>query len=215
MSNYRIENNMQPNESLKQKHQRLTLEFTKTPSMCHILQGGFIISVQVGVSIKNLLCDQLMLDPAYVESRISTIFLDGKPVDDIEAAKLSDGSVLALSAAMPGLVGATMRRGGRYSELRRNIAYQQHDQQAQSKEGTITLKLFNVMADDLGPEFLAHGVLLNKKHLKAFLESRGSAFWEACRNATLDGKELNPISLKSQEWLTTTDLIELKIVSSN
>ena len=34
--------------------------------------------------------------------------LDGKPVDDIGSSFLHDGSTLALSAAMPGLVGATL-----------------------------------------------------------------------------------------------------------
>jgi len=205
---------MQRNDSLNRKYQSLTLEFTELPNFCHIFQGGFKISAQVGGSIKNLLCEQLKLKPAYVESRISTIFLDGKPVDNIEVAKLRDGSTLALSAAMPGLVGATMRRGGHYSSLRRNIAYQQSDQQMQNKEGLITLKLFNVTADELGPEFLAHGVFLEEKHLKAFLESREPAFWEACHAAILDGKKLNPKDLKSQEWLKTPDFIAFKVVIS-
>lgn len=205
---------MQRNNSLNHKYQSLTLEFSKFPNFCHILQGGFKISAQVGVSIKNLLCEQLKLDPSYVESRISTIFLDGKPVDNMEVAKLKDGSTLALSAAMPGLVGATMRRGGHYSSLRRSIAYQQNDQQMQNKEGMITLKLFNVVADELGPEFLAHGVSLEEKQLKIFLESRESAFWEACRAAVLDGKKLNPKDLKSKEWLRTSNFIEFKVAIS-
>jgi len=44
------------------------------------------------------------LDEDYVTQRISTIFLDGKPVDDIDTLLVRDGAVLSLSAAMPGLV---------------------------------------------------------------------------------------------------------------
>ena len=37
------------------------------------------------------------------------------------------GDTLALSAAMPGLVGATMRRGGYFAGLRANISHRDQD----------------------------------------------------------------------------------------
>jgi len=71
-----------------------------------------MISATVGCSIKNLLCNQFDITPEYLSDRISTIFLNGKPVDDVESAIIKDNSILALSGAMPGLVGATFRKGG-------------------------------------------------------------------------------------------------------
>jgi hypothetical protein len=42
--------------------------------------------------------------------RVSTVCLDGHPVDDLDACLLGDGSRLALSGALPGLAGACLRR---------------------------------------------------------------------------------------------------------
>ena len=61
--------------------------------------------------------------------------LDGKPVDDIGAALVQDGSTLALSAAMPGLVGATLRRGGAYSSFRSAITYHETGERLRAGEG--------------------------------------------------------------------------------
>lgn len=48
----------------------------------------------------------------YVEERIQTLLLNGLAVDDPDTAVLESGARLALSAAMPGVLGATLRRGG-------------------------------------------------------------------------------------------------------
>jgi len=77
-----------------------------------ILQQGFLLKAQVGCSMKRFLIEGIGLSPEYIAERIQTIFLDGSPVDDLDSAIIKDGSHLALSAAMPGLVGAAMRRGG-------------------------------------------------------------------------------------------------------
>ena len=71
-----------------------------------LLQKGFAVKTQAGNSIKNLLCDQFGVDAGYLEDRIQTIFLDGKPVDDAETAIVKSGSTVALSAAM------TLRHAG-------------------------------------------------------------------------------------------------------
>ncbi len=90
-------------------------------SFFQFLQGGFFLGASVGCSIHELLCEQLGLGEEYVLQRITTLFLDGKPVDDIDSAVVRDGATLSLSAAMPGLVGAAMRRGGAFASLRSSI----------------------------------------------------------------------------------------------
>ena len=65
-----------------------------------------MVETPVGCSVKTMLNNTLGMDDNYVEDRIKTIFLDAKPVDDINTACINDGSVLALSGAMPGLAGA-------------------------------------------------------------------------------------------------------------
>jgi len=86
----------------------LTLEPDKIHGFFPLLRQGFMVRARVGCSIKTMLCEQFGVSPEYMEDRIKTIFLDGKTVDDVDSAIIKDGSTLALSAAMPGLVGATL-----------------------------------------------------------------------------------------------------------
>ena len=81
-----------------------------------------------------LLREEIGAGPATIE-KIQSIMLDGKPVDDIGSAMIHDGSVLALSAAMPGLVGATLRRGGAYASFRSAITYHEPEKLARLARG--------------------------------------------------------------------------------
>ena len=166
----------------------LLIEPALFPKFFEILQGGFMVKCRVGISIKTLLCEELGLTPAYVMGRISTIFLDGKPVDDIESAVIKDGSSLALSAAMPGLVGATMRREGVYSSLRSSITYEEKHSNYLSKEGLISLKLYNLLIDELGPLLLKRGIFVKSTELSAFLTKQPDNFWRGCKEILLGGK---------------------------
>ena len=82
-----------------------------------LLQRGVIIPAIVGGPLKSLLVDQLKIPDDYVTDRITTIFFNNCPVDELERTFIQDGSRVTLSAAMPGLVGATMRRGGFYAAV--------------------------------------------------------------------------------------------------
>ncbi|MBW2283189.1 MAG: hypothetical protein JRF65_01165, partial [Deltaproteobacteria bacterium] len=110
-----------------------------------LLQRGVDIFAQVGVSITQFLCGRIGASPEYVAKRIQTIFLNNKPVDDEDAAILSDGDILALSASMPGVLGATMRKGGFFSPLRYQISHIPDDKAPPVAEGTVTVKLFNTI----------------------------------------------------------------------
>lgn len=122
-------------------------------------QNGFKIKTTVNCSIRRLLCDHLGISPAYLEERIKTIFLDGKPVDDLDTAIVKNGSTLALSAAMPGLVGATMRRGGVLASFRNTITHEKESQTSDEEKGTVCIKLFNMLINELMPHFLHLGVI--------------------------------------------------------
>lgn len=98
------------------------------------------------------------MNPDYVNYRITTVFLDGSCVDDLKTTIIKDGSVLALSSAMPGLAGATMRRGSTYASLRESITYSEKGDSTLGSEGTVTVKLFNVLINELGPVFLQRGI---------------------------------------------------------
>lgn len=152
-----------------------------------VLQQGFTIFAPVGCSLKSLLCEELGLDQAYVTERITTIFLSGKAIDNLESSIVCEGATVALSAAMPGLVGATMRRGGYYAAMRGAITYRAGEGDAESGFGAVRIKLFNLLLTELGPGFLQRGIFLPGTMLQAFLANRGEAFWEACGDIRLNG----------------------------
>lgn len=180
------------------------------PQFLQLLQQGIIIRREVGCSLRSFLHDQLRLSPRFVEENIQTIFLDGKPVDDLDKAHVKEGSTLALSSAMPGLVGATMRHGGYYASLRARISYGPEGENAPATaQGCITLKLFNRVADLLGKTFLQDSFLVKRKNLEDFIR------WSQPADdikATLEGK---PLDLKTFQAGDSSDepvRLRLKIV---
>jgi hypothetical protein len=178
----------------------LTVESDRLSLFSSLLGQGFTLKVRTGCSLRELLCVQLGVSADYVDQRIQTIFLDGKAVDNIDTAVVKSGSTLALSAAMPGLAGATLRRGGAYASMRSQISHGQSPLPDHIKEGELVLKLFNLVARELGPMFLAKGVWLKGKRLQGFLQKAPDSFWEGCRAAELNGQLLDIDSLAKIEW---------------
>ena len=122
-----------------------------------LLQKGFVLGVSVGCPIRVLLRDGLGLTDEYIETRLQTVFLDGKPVDDIDGAFIRDGETLALAPAMPGLMGAMLRRGGFYAPMRNGITHRDDAAPRWIGEGRITMKLFGMALRELGPKLLERG----------------------------------------------------------
>jgi hypothetical protein len=135
-----------------------------------ILQKGVTVPATVGCSLKSLLCDQFAIPADYVTDRITTIFMDNHPVDDLDRTLVEDGSRITLSAAMPGLVGATMRRGGFYAALRQGISHVAGGGAAAGESGTVRIKLFNLLLAELGPLVLARGLILEQDELAGLLK---------------------------------------------
>ncbi|MGC8604177.1 MAG: hypothetical protein ACP5VS_10850, partial [Desulfomonilaceae bacterium] len=110
-----------------------------------ILQKGFRVRLKAAMTIRQLLEDECNLSSAFVEREISTVFLNGKAVDNIDKAMVTDKCELALSGPMPGFVGAAMRRGGYYSSMRSAISYTEEGFAPGSGGGTVTVKLYNTL----------------------------------------------------------------------
>jgi hypothetical protein len=156
-----------------------------------LLRHGVMVETPVGCSVKTLLNNTLGMDDNYVEDRIKTIFLDAKPVDDINTACINDGSVLALSGAMPGLAGATLRRGGQLASFRGSISCKSDGKNAIGQEGHVVVKLFNLLVNDLGPIFLKQGILVKNKQLEDFFGSRPADFWPSLKSAYLNSQKIS------------------------
>jgi hypothetical protein len=186
----------------------LHLQQRNLPRFFPLIQQGFLVKVPAGGSIRTVLCRFLGLAPEYLEGRIQTIFLNGKPVDEVDAAMVGQGDTLALSAAMPGLVGATMRRGGYFAGLRANISHREPEQAAQGAECLVRLKLFNLLTEELGPFFLEKGIGITATVLEAFLHHQPEDFWAGCLAAHLNGDELDLLA-----WPHGEALVFLRVIA--
>lgn len=139
-----------------------------------VLQKGFGVSIRPGCSLKELLADQFNISDHYTDSRIQTVFLNYKPVDDYASAMIHDNDILALSTAMPGLVGATFRRGGALSPFRSQVSFRsQGNPESSPQQGRLTLKLFNHLADELGQPFLEKGIWITSDTLVQLHDQAG------------------------------------------
>jgi hypothetical protein len=143
----------------------LPIEPSQLVSFYPLLQEGVLIKTWVGWSIQTFLEKGLDMSPEFIKDKVKTVFLDGKAVDDLTAARIRDGSVLSLSGALPGLVGATLRAGGFFAGLRSQITYREENSPVLEQEGMITVKVFNLLLKELAPLILKKGVWVRKKDL--------------------------------------------------
>ena len=176
-----------------------------------LLQQGVKIRRRIGLSVDVFLRQEIGAAPETIE-KIQSIMLDGKPVDDIGSSLLHDGSTLALSAAMPGLVGATLRRGGAYSSFRSAITYHETGTADAPREGWVNVKIFNLLMAELGSGLLRAGVLIRYSDLLSFLTERAEEFRHGC-SATLDGKPIDIGMLMKSIELAGNDHVFLTVTT--
>ena len=193
---------------------RLTVESDRLSLFSSLLGQGFTLKVRTGCSLRELLCEQLGVHADYVDQRIQTIFLDGKTVDDVDTAVIRQESTLALSAAMPGLAGATLRRGGAYAAMRRQISHQNTAGHNSVADGVVMLKLFNLVALELGPGFLKQGIWIRGKHMENFFKKVPDYFWPGCRAAEIDGKSQKVEKIGRMEWRHRQVFLKLEVKQS-
>ena len=175
-----------------------------------LLQQGVRVEAQVGCDIQSLLCDQFKLAPDYLADRITTIFLNGKPVDDVASALVTDGATLALSAAMPGLVGATLRKAGCLASFRNTISHRNEEAPAACADGYITLKLFNMLLQEMGPQYLAHGVWIHGRELQACLTGYPHDLEAVVVRLEQDGRVLDPAKLNRLQAIAPDEEVRLQ-----
>ena len=155
-----------------------------------LAREGFGVTVAASRPLRDTLTEDLDLCPDCVEMRIQTVFLDGSPVDDIDADFARPGSTLALAGALPGVAGIAMRRGSPVGVFREGITH--HAAQglpASSKSLRLTLKLFNSVAVECLGRVLARGVLVRSGRLAELLEADADTLADA--SFSLNGQPLN------------------------
>jgi len=189
----------------------LTVTATDFHKFVGLLNAGFMLNIRVGESVQTLLCDRIGLDKYYFDERIQTLFLNSKPVDDPATAVVKNKAILALSAAMPGLVGATFRKGGKYRWMRGSISHPDDSDMTTGKTGWVTVKLFNLILKELGPFFLEAGVWLKGETIQAFFAGQTGSLVDKIQSVFWNGQEKVPGGILEIEW--SDDPVYIKIVN--
>lgn len=135
--------------------------------LTNVLQRGVLCPARLPTAVAEFITGQLGWAPEYLRDRISTIFLDGKVVDDPATAMMTDGAGLSLSAAMPGLVGATLRRSGYYAAMRSQISWSSEATtlSSGSEPGLVEIRLYNLILVEKAEDLLARGILVDGRRL--------------------------------------------------
>lgn len=170
---------------------------------------GVFLDGTVGCSIRDLLCGQYAVAGDYLDNRVQTVFLNGKAVDDVDQSMVTDGAVLALSAAMPGLAGATLRKGGHLAAMRSQISHAKEAACTAGGMGRITLKLFNLVLRELGPHFLAIGVRCRGEAIHAIFREIGEDWWEGCTRMVVNGEPTDRERMAEIDWAAAVVLLKI------
>jgi hypothetical protein len=112
---------------------------------------------------------------------------------------------------MPGLAGATLRKGGFFSGLRSQISFTGDREPVSKGKGRIVLKLFNRVAEELGPAFLEQGVWIKGQELGQFILTQPDDFRAGCEAVRVDGEKANWDRLSHIDW--TDNLVCVRIRS--
>jgi hypothetical protein len=190
-------------------HVNLMIDEDLLPAFFQILQRGFRVAGNVGCSVREFLCEQHGVAPEYLEKRIQTIFLDGKPVDHVDTAIVEDGATLSLSAALPGLIGAVMRRDGYYAPMRDQISYKEEITSSKIKPGKVFMKLFNLPLRELGPLFLERGILADGVYLKEVFTAHTDDLRKGCRSVLVNGKNSDLDLMQEMDWENTDIFLQV------
>jgi hypothetical protein len=163
-------------------------------ALSFFFQRGILVPVAPRTPLTEFLLCTLNIPEDYLVERVQTIFLDGRPVDRPESATLGPRSSVALSASLPGLVGATLRKAGAFSCLRSSISYRETGGGAGGEEpGYATFKLFNLLIGELGTILLGNGVLVSAETAAEAL-GQGGVLGE-CERIEVDGAPVRHMEL--------------------
>ena len=196
-------------DTSSRRHRGLSITVRSPSCFFSMLSAGFSVTAKAGCSINDFLDQNYGLSEAYIDDRIQTIFLNGKAVDDSRTARLQEGNILALSAAMPGMVGSTFRKGGVFAGMRSQISHVTDTAADGDRQIRIKLKLFNLIAKELGPAILQKGIYLEGIVFQEFLQRNSEAFKEECLAISLNDAETSVAGLLDINWKNTEIFLQV------
>jgi hypothetical protein len=152
-----------------------------------LLQGGVQVEVELGCTVLQFLSEQMKIPADYIEKRILSLLMDGRPVHDYKKGIVHEGAVLALSAVMPGHLGAMMHQ--EKARIERDAGGKQESLE-ENRFGLVTVKLFNFTGRELADTFLNRGVYVEAERFHHFLSMMGTPFFSEILSIHLDDKAI-------------------------
>lgn len=177
---------------MKFSNLEIALVAEDVPLFTSILQWGIVLQSDTGIALGDFLITCPGFSSKYLEDTVQTVFFNGMPVDDMQIPLMEEKTVIALSAAMPGLAGAIFRKQGIHQSLRTRMM-PQAEGKMQKEKIQVVLKLFNQIAREKGPLLLVDGVSVSRAALCSFFSLRRELAWRM-KSLYLDGNFCSPDS---------------------
>lgn len=191
---------------------QLSIKTARLIAFFPIFQQGFSVPIQKKQTILDFLCETNGLNPKVVYRQIQTLFLNGKAVDEMSGTLIKPGDTLALSAALPGLAGATMRSGGLLAGFRCAITHREGPAPSTLAKGLLTVKLFNQVIKALGPSFLKQGVLITVEQVRELLRGLAAEDWSDCSGLEINGQPVDPRDWSWPDWPQGRGVVRLQVL---
>lgn len=177
--------------------------------MTSLLQGGITLPCSSeNVAEFLLTLPDFTLD--YLADRVQTILLNGDAVDDLEISFSPGKNTIALSAAMPGLAGAILRRNSLCSALRKTAGGRpESDPDNASIE--VKIKLFNMIAQEKGGPLLRQGGIIESVLIYDYFQNRPGLL------AKLDKIELDKEEIPQDQFFRQLPIespVHIKIITN-
>lgn len=193
---------------------QLNLTIKNTPqahaTWKYLTQSPSEVAADIGDSMMNFLTQRLEFDAEYIDAQVKTIFMNGKPVDDLDTANIPADARIALGAVAPGVAGMMMARNSPISGMRSGITYQNTKPVQKITEGTVTLLLFNAIMEDKGLQILKKGITIPAGKLERAVEEVP----ESISTASLDNTSISAAELL--EWIRKNPQLHVQLrVNSN
>jgi hypothetical protein len=96
--------------------------------------------------------------------------------------------------------------------MRNQITHQKGTCGESTKDGTICLKLFNLVAADIGQLFLEKGVLITGKYLRDLFRSASDKIISGVRSGEVDGVRMSTDQIVNMDWEQTRVFLKLEAV---
>ena len=177
----------------------------------YLMQSPSEVTADIGDTMLHFLTKRLEFDEDYIDSQIKTIFIDGKPVDDLTTARIPENARIALGAVAPGVAGMTMCRNSPISSMRSGITFHNEQDIQNITEGSVTLLLFNAVMEDKGLQVLQKGITIPASKLESAIMQAP----EHICSASLNNEKITPEELLKWVRKNPQSPVQLRVNSAS